>query len=296
MLIHQEHNKEKGSQKSTLVHHLEFPYNIQEHWVLCPVLGTFSEEFGEGNGTPLQYSCLENPVDGGAWWAADHGVSKSRTRLSDITFTFPFHALEKEMATHSSVLAWRIPGTQEPGGLPSMRLHRVGHHWSDLAAAPAVRNYLASSETPQSIVPLLSKELSFFFHIFPFLSVIWLFNTDGSTAEWVAEWPELERRALDLTFWPLTPWRAFVSHFFCVGAGQEIGSVKMYSVLFGEPRKAREWPPVLRHLLPTSNKGTWLCCHCIMERHSHAVTDGSNVLSEGLGMEFRDVGQSLLRG
>ena len=65
---------------------------------------------GEGNGTPLQYSCLENPMDGGAWWAAVHGVTKSRTRLSDFTFTFHFHALEKEMATHSSVLAWRIPG------------------------------------------------------------------------------------------------------------------------------------------------------------------------------------------
>ena len=65
----------------------------------------------EGNGTPLQYSCLENPMDGGAWWAAVHGVAKSRTPLSDFTFTFHFHALEKEMATHSSVLAWRIPGT-----------------------------------------------------------------------------------------------------------------------------------------------------------------------------------------
>ena len=67
---------------------------------------------GEGNGTPLQYSCLENPVDRGAWWAAVHGVARSRTRLSDFTFTFHFHALEKEMATHSSVLAWRIPGTR----------------------------------------------------------------------------------------------------------------------------------------------------------------------------------------
>ena len=65
---------------------------------------------GEGNGTPLQYSCLENPMDGGAWWAAVHGVAEGRTRLSDFTFTFHFHALEKEMATHSSVLAWRIPG------------------------------------------------------------------------------------------------------------------------------------------------------------------------------------------
>ena len=71
---------------------------------------------GEGNGTPLQYSCLENPMDGGAWWAVVHGVAKSQTRLNDFTFTFHFHALEKEMATHSSVLAWRIPGTAEPGG------------------------------------------------------------------------------------------------------------------------------------------------------------------------------------
>ena len=82
---------------------------------------------GEGDGTPLQYSCLENPMDRGAWKAAVHGVSKSRIRLSDFTFTFHFQALEKEMATHSSVLAWRIPGTGEPGGLPSMGSHRVGH-------------------------------------------------------------------------------------------------------------------------------------------------------------------------
>ena len=82
---------------------------------------------GEGNGTPLQYSCLENPMDGGAWWAAVHGVARSRTRLSNFTFTFHFHALEKEMATRSSVLAWRIPGTGEPGGLPFMGSHRVGH-------------------------------------------------------------------------------------------------------------------------------------------------------------------------
>ena len=90
--------------------------------------------FGEGNGTPLQYPCLENPMDGGAWWATVHGVAKSQTWLSDFTFTFHSHALEKEMATHSSVLALRIPGTGEPGGLPSMGSHRVGHNWSDLAA------------------------------------------------------------------------------------------------------------------------------------------------------------------
>ena len=72
--------------------------------------------YGEGNGTPLWYSCLENPMDTGAWKAAVHGVAEGRTRLSDFTFTFHFHAMEKEMATHSSVLAWRIPGTGEPGG------------------------------------------------------------------------------------------------------------------------------------------------------------------------------------
>ena len=94
--------------------------------------------WGEGNGTPLQYSCLENPMDRGAWYAAVHGVPKSWTRLSDFTFTFHFHTLEKPMATHSSVLAWRIPGTGEPGGLLSMGSHRVGYNWSNLAAA-AVR-------------------------------------------------------------------------------------------------------------------------------------------------------------
>ena len=80
-------------------------------------------------------------MDGGAWWAAVHGVTKSRTWLSDFAFTFHFHALEKEMATYSTVLAWRIPGTGEPGGLPSMGSHRVGHDWSDLAAAAAASGY-----------------------------------------------------------------------------------------------------------------------------------------------------------
>ena len=92
---------------------------------------------GEGNGTPLQYSCLENPMDGGDWKAAVHGVINIRTRMSDFTFAFHFHALEKEMATHSSVLAWRTLGTGEPGGLPSMGLYRIGHDWSNLAAAAA---------------------------------------------------------------------------------------------------------------------------------------------------------------
>ena len=83
--------------------------------------------FREGSGTPLQYSCLENPVDGGAWWAAVHGVTGSQMRLSDFAFPFHFHASEKEMVAHSSVLAWRIPGMGEPGGLPSLGSHRVEH-------------------------------------------------------------------------------------------------------------------------------------------------------------------------
>ena len=102
------------------------------------IWGRISQIIGEDNGTPLQYSCLENPMGRGAWWAAVHGVAKSRTRLSDFTFTFHFHALEKEMAAHSSVLAWRILGTAEPGRLPSMGSHRVRHDWSDLVAAAAV--------------------------------------------------------------------------------------------------------------------------------------------------------------
>ena len=87
-------------------------FNSDDHYIY------YCGQEGEGNGTPLQYSCLENPMNRGAWWPAVHGVAKSQTRLSDFPFTFHFHALEKEMATHSSVLAWRIPGTGEPGGLP----------------------------------------------------------------------------------------------------------------------------------------------------------------------------------
>ena len=116
-------------------------FSRQEYWSIALTRRTFVGKvmsvllnmlsrlvIGEGNGTPLQYSCLENPMDGGAWWAAVHGVAKSQTRLSDCTFTFHFHALEKEMATHSSVLAWRISGTGEPGGLLSVGSHRVGYN------------------------------------------------------------------------------------------------------------------------------------------------------------------------
>ena len=106
--------------------------NRQDVWSkgkfkVCLLHTEFVAKLGEGNGTPLQYSCLENPMDGGAQQAAVYEVAKSRTRLSDFTLTFHLNALEKEMATHSSILAWRIPGTGEPGGLPSMGSHRVGH-------------------------------------------------------------------------------------------------------------------------------------------------------------------------
>ena len=103
-----------------------------ELYCLLPPLLVWSHRLSRPlYGIPLQYSCLVNPMDGGAWWAAVHGV-RSQTRLSDFNFTFHFHALEKEMATHSSVLAWRIPGTGKPGGLPSLGSHRVGHDWSNL--------------------------------------------------------------------------------------------------------------------------------------------------------------------
>ena len=113
---------------------------------------------GEGDGTPLQYSCLENPMDGGAWKDAVHEVTKSQTRLSNFTFTFHFHAFEKEMATHSSVLAWRIPGMGEPGRLPSMGLQRVGHDWSNLAAAAAAAEVMVPREREGS--PALDQRVT----------------------------------------------------------------------------------------------------------------------------------------
>ena len=116
---------------------------------------------GESNGTPLHYSCLENPMDGRVWWAAVHGVAKSRTRLSDFTFTFHFPALEKKMAIHSSVLAWRIPGMGEPGGLPSMGSHRVGDDWSNSAAAAAAYMVKANFETFSVDMQMISELLSY---------------------------------------------------------------------------------------------------------------------------------------
>ena len=109
---------------SAEIYFLLFTGNIFSLLSFSVVIAVFK---GRGNGTPLQYSCLENPMDGGAWKAVVHGVAKSQTRPSDFSFTFHFHALEKEMATHSSVLAWKIPGTGEPGRMLSVGLHRVGH-------------------------------------------------------------------------------------------------------------------------------------------------------------------------
>ena len=106
------------------------------------------------NFTPTRISTLACKImGGGAWWAAVHGVAKSQTRLSDFTFTFHFHALEKETATHSSVLAWRIPGTGEPGGLPSMGSQRVGHDWSDLAAVAADGKASACNAGDPGLIP-----------------------------------------------------------------------------------------------------------------------------------------------
>ena len=111
----------------------------------------------QNNGTPLQYSFLGNPMYRGAWWAAVHGVTGSQTRLSDFTFTFHFHALEEEMASHSSILAWRIPGTVEPGGLPSMVSHRVGNDWRHLAAVAAASVQQSKITGQRNLKPLWTQ-------------------------------------------------------------------------------------------------------------------------------------------
>ena len=116
-------------------------------------LGSFSRAYRRRQWHPTPVLLPGKSMDGGAWWAAVHGVAKSRTWLSDFAFTFLFHSLEKEMATHSSILAWRIPGMAEPGGLPSMGSHRVGHDWSDLAA------------TEQSLYALHSLKYVLFGHL-----------------------------------------------------------------------------------------------------------------------------------
>ena len=132
----QQHLSPRSKTTYHILRALELNANHRPHDGGQPVTASYSVEkveqvvsgaaFGK-EWIPLQYSCLENPMDGGAWWAAVRGIAKSQTRLSDFTFTFHFHALEKEIATHSIVLAWRIPGAGEPGGLPSMGSHRVGH-------------------------------------------------------------------------------------------------------------------------------------------------------------------------
>ena len=136
---------------------------------------------GEGSGTPLQYSRLENPMDGGAWKAAVHGVAKCQTWL---TFTFHFPALEKEMATHSSVPAWRIPGMVEPGGLPSMESRRVEHDWSDLAAAAAATEFLSlESEKGEWQRPWFSP----LFPSFSLSLVLLSFSSFLSSWTWIKE-------------------------------------------------------------------------------------------------------------
>ena len=125
--------------------------------VYChPAYLTYMESTsGERNGTPLQYSCLENPMDGGAWWAAVHRVATER-----LHFHFHFHALEKEMATHSSVLAWRIPRTEEPGGLLSVGSHGVRHDWSDLAAAAEFIMWNAGLDEAQAGIKIAGRNIN----------------------------------------------------------------------------------------------------------------------------------------
>ena len=131
---------------------------------------------GEGDGSPLQYPFLESPTDGGAWWAAVHGVAKSRIRLSGFTFTFNFHALQKEMATHSSVLAWTIPGMGEPGGLPSMGSHRVRFNTVYDISVYYLLNILDLSQKSNLCLPSKFHEIREFYLSFsPFIlfSPLW---------------------------------------------------------------------------------------------------------------------------
>ena len=155
---------------------------------------------------------LENPMDRGAWKAAVHGIAEGRTRLSNFTFTFHFHALEKEMATHSSVLAQRIPGTGEPGGLPSMGLHRVRYNWSDLASAAA--DFILSVLCLPGNLKHLSLPLSFFYPTLEFTALFFcccfniIFVVLGDFQE---SWVEVK-----LTLCVLDPISDVVFNFYCV--------------------------------------------------------------------------------
>ena len=168
-------------------------------WIILFIL-----TIGEGNCNPLQCSCLENPRDRGSWWVAVYGVAQSRTRLSDVPFTFHIHALEKEMATHSSVLAWRIPGTWEPGGLLSMGSHRVGHDWSDAAAKvgysfsskeQASFNFVAAVATCSDF-GTQENQVSLCFHCFP----IYLPWSDGTNAMILVFWMLSFKPTFSLSF------------------------------------------------------------------------------------------------
>ena len=124
----QAYSQQKNKKKKRNIKAIYETQKTTIDYIYLVIQGCLYKLPGEGNSTPLWYFCLENLMDGGAWQAAVHGVTKSQTLLSALTFTFHFHALEKEMETHSSVLAWKIPGTGEPGGLPSMGSHRVEHN------------------------------------------------------------------------------------------------------------------------------------------------------------------------
>ena len=139
--------------------------------------------------TPVLF-CLENPMDGGAWWAAVHGVAKS-----DFTFTFHFHALEEEMATHSSVLAWRIPGTGEPGGLRSMGSHRVGHDWSDLVVVVVYVWGFPRSSIGKNLPAIQETQVRFLGWEDPLEKEM---ATHTSTLAWRIPWTEEPGRLLSL--------------------------------------------------------------------------------------------------